>query len=334
MTTKPSNKRATPDFQQDELDTSITAMRAEIQTLQKRKRLLTSSLLTTNKIQSLLKTPKTETTTTLEALSPLVQAAGKHNTSNHHRIAFGATTFPFKDPSPNTTPQTSNLLGIRLDVCARNGRFAKPYYVLLRPERSHVAGKEKARRLRVHRHTIPSFISIAKLEGVYLPRARVPRDQAEDGEGEDTSSTEDAPKTSKGKSVARRQDLVGFVRELRRELVAWHMRVDAIDLLREWVGLVDSEGRVVAPAHVLPDPSTGIVGLSGVSIEARYVRVEWEDGRVGRFKLSNCGVVERAVVIGDSGRDKVTEDMITGGGGRVEGVLERLRVRSGAGSPS
>jgi central kinetochore subunit Mal2/MCM21 len=112
------------------------------------------------------------------------------------------------------------------------------------------------------------------------------------------------------------------------------MRVDAIDLLREWVGLVDSEGRVTPSEDVSPDPSTGIVGLAAVSIEARYVRVEWEDGRVGRFKLSNGGVVERAVVIGDTGRDKVTEDLMTGGGGRVEGILERLRVKSGVGSPS
>jgi central kinetochore subunit Mal2/MCM21 len=223
---------------------------------------------------------------------------------------------------------------VRIDVCARNGRFAKPYYVLLRSERGHAAGKESSRRLRVHRHTIPAFISVAKIEGAYLPRARRVGGN-EDGNGDASSEEDPAPtKSSRSKSSIRKQDLSGFVRELRRELVAWHMRVDAIDLLREWVGLVDSEGRVTPSEDVSPDPSTGIVGLAAVSIEARYVRVEWEDGRVGRFKLSNGGVVERAVVIGDTGRDKVTEDLMTGGGGRVEGILERLRVKSGVGSPS
>lgn len=219
---------------------------------------------------------------------------------------------------------------MRIDVCTRNGRFAKPYYVLLRSERGHAAGKESGRRLRVHRHTVPSFISVAKLEGVYLPRARR---HEEEGDG-DTSSEDTAPTKSKKHPSARKQDLGGFVRELRRELVAWHMRVDAIGLLREWVGLVDSEGRPAPAEEVSPDPSTGIVGLAAVAIEARYVRVEWEDGRVGRFKLSNGGIVERAVVIGDDGRDKGTEDLMTRGGGRVEGILDRLRVGSGAGSPS
>ncbi|OGE54359.1 hypothetical protein PENARI_c006G01188 [Penicillium arizonense] len=329
-TTNPS-KRTTPDSQEEELDTSITSIRAEIQTLQKRKRLLTSSLLTTTQIQSLLRTPKTESTTNLEHLSPLVHAAGKHNTSNHHRIAFGVTTFPFKDPSPTINAQNKNLLGVRIDVCTRNGRFAKPYYVLLRSERRHAAGKESGRRLRVHRHTVPSFISVAKLEHVYLPRAR----RHEEGGDGDTSSEETAPtKTSKKHPSTHKQDLGGFVRELRRELVAWHTRIDAIDLLREWVGLVDSEGRPIPAEEVSPDPSTGIVGLAAVPIEARYVRVEWEDGRVGRFKLSNGGIVERAVVIGDAGRDKRTEDLMTGGGGRIEGILDRLRAGSGAVSPS
>jgi central kinetochore subunit Mal2/MCM21 len=131
----------------------------------------------------------------------------------------------------------------------------------------------------------------------------------------------------------RQQDLQGFVRELRRELVAWHMRVDAIDFLRENLGLVDSEGRA-QPFDVSPDRDTGVVSLAAAALEARYVRLEWADGRVGRFKLSNAGIVERAVIIGDQGRDKKTEDAMTGKGGRVETVLDRLRVASLSASPS
>jgi central kinetochore subunit Mal2/MCM21 len=135
-----------------------------------------------------------------------------------------------------------------------------------------------------------------------------------------------------GKGV-RKQDLQGFVRELRRELVAWHMRVDAVDFLREKLGLVDAEGRA-QPFDVSPDRETGIISLAPDALEARYIRLEWADGRVGRFKLSNAGIVERAVVIGDQGREKKTEDAMTGGGGRVETVLERLRVDGLFASPS
>ncbi|KAJ5357772.1 Centromere protein Cenp-O [Penicillium brevicompactum] len=297
-------QRATPDPEEEALDTEIASIHAEIRNLQKRKRILTSSLLTTDPIQKLLRKSTANPTqiSDLSTLSPLAQAADKHNTSNHHRIAFGATAFPFKDPNPSAT--TKNLLGVRIDVCARNGRFSKPYYILLRTDR----GTEK--RLRVHRHTIPAFISIAKLEGAYLPRA---------------IADDDAELAKPWKGAVRRQDLQGFVRELRRELVGWHMRVDAVEFLREKLGLVDEEGRA-QPFDVSPDRETGVVSLAAASLEARYVRLEWEDGRVGRFKLSNSGIVERAVVIGDQGRDKKTEDAMTGGGGRVETVLDRLRV--------
>lgn len=248
----------------------------------------------------------------LTTLSPLAQAAGKHNESNHHRIAFGATAFPLKDPNPSSTAK--NLLGVRLDVCARNGRFSKPYYIILRTEQ-----RSTEKRLRVHRHTVPAFISIAKLESAYLPRPA-------------TREDEDPELAKPWKSTARKQDLQGFVRELRRELVGWHMRVDAVDFLREKLNLVDEEGRA-QPFDVSPDRETGIVSLAAAALEARYVRLEWDDGRVGRFKLSNGGIVERAVVIGDLGRDKKTEDAMTGGGGRVESVLDRLRVVGSNASP-
>jgi central kinetochore subunit Mal2/MCM21 len=216
-----------------------------------------------------------------------------------------------------------NLLGVRIDVCVRGGRFAKPYYVLLRRER--VSG-EKDVRLRVHRHTVPAFIDLVRMEGVYLPfppgtgRA----EGEESGSGSDGEGEWEMGKGAKGR---RRQDLRGFVRELRRELVAWHLRGDAVELLREKLGL--SEDALIDPAERLsPEARGGIVALAATAVEARYVRLEWEDGRVGRFKLSNAGFVERAVVIGDDGRDKQTEDTMTGGGGRVETLLERLRERS------
>jgi central kinetochore subunit Mal2/MCM21 len=134
----------------------------------------------------------------------------------------------------------------------------------------------------------------------------------------------------------RKQDLRGFVRELRRELVAWHLRSDAVVFLREKLGLVrDSESEADANEDEEEHPwgekkspprnDLGIIGLEATAVEARYVRMEWEDGRLGRFKLSNAGLVERAVFMNDRGRDKQVEDAVTGGGGRVESLFERLK---------
>jgi central kinetochore subunit Mal2/MCM21 len=206
---------------------------------------------------------------------------------------------------------------VRLDVCTRNGRFAKPYYVLLKRER--VRGSNE-KRLRVYRHTVPAFISIAKLESAFLPLPGSGRQRAEESE------EEDAENLKPWKNRARKQDLRGFVRELRRELVAWHMRTDAVEFLREKLGLVDESQSSLAE-RISPVTGTGVLFLASTAVEARYVRLEWEDGRVGRFKLSNSGLVERAVVIGDTGRDKQTEDAMIGGGGRVEALLDRLRER-------
>ncbi|EKV19014.1 Centromere protein Cenp-O [Penicillium digitatum] len=340
MTTATSRAPASPDPEEEELDTEITSIRVEIQNLQKHKRILSSSLLTTDAIQKFLrKQPKPLTTTNqtdpLAALSPLVHAAGTHASSNHHRIAFGATAFPFKDPSPTSSAGT--LLGVRIDVCARNGRFAKPYYILLKHEQSRAGlGPGSTKMLKVHRHTVPGFISIAKLESAYLPHPGIPR-RVGNGDGDagewsgEEEHAEPAKPWKKSGSSIQKQDLRGFVRELRRELVAWHMRVDAIDFLREKLGLVAAEG-VSLPFDISPDRDTGIVSLAAVAAEARYVRVEWVDGRVGRLKLSNAGIVERAVVIGDQGRDKKVEDAMTGGGGRIETVLDRLRVDTLSGS--
>lgn len=213
---------------------------------------------------------------------------------------------------------------MRIDVCVRGGRFAKPYYVLLKGER--VRG-EKERRLRVHRHTVPAFIDLGRVEGVYLSSPGSGKGQNQE-EGDSDDEGEDAIALKGVRKNRRKQDLRGFVRELRRELVAWHLRGDAVELLREKLGLIEEDEAQIDPAERLsPEARGGIVALAATALEARYVRLEWEDGRVGRFKLSNAGIVERAVVIGDDGRDKQMEDAMTGGGGRVETLLERLKER-------
>ncbi|GAD92358.1 hypothetical protein AOR_1_352084 [Paecilomyces variotii No. 5] len=283
-------------------DAEISAVREEIRSMQKRRRLLSNSLLASEFVQKYIQNHASPTDS--QEISPLVLGAGKHNESNHHRIAFSATTFPFTDPSPHA--KYRNLLGIRIDICRRDGRFSKPYYVLLKRDESD------GKRLRVHRHTIPAFISMEKLGHRYLP---VPARGA-DGEIDEIRV-----------SKTRKQNLSAFVRDLRQELVAWHLRSDAIDWLRERLKLPRSGSDSMQLGSLdenTPSNKLGIISLSPTSLEARYVRLEWEDGRVGRFKISNNGEVVRVVIIGDNGRDKRTEDSMTSGNRRIESLLERL----------
>lgn len=183
-------------------------------------------------------------------------------------------------------------------------------------------------RLRVHRHTIPAFISMTKLGNAYLP-ALTQESVTEHSQSESDEGQSDARNPRKKGQSRRRQDLRGFVRELRRELAAWHLRTDAVDFLRERLGLETEGGSSLSGVERLsPGSKACLVSVSCTAIEARYVRLEWEDGRVGRFKLSNTGVIERAVVIGDQGRDKQAEHAMTGGGGRIETLLERLKEQA------
>ncbi|KJK67821.1 Cenp-O kinetochore centromere component [Aspergillus parasiticus SU-1] len=311
-----------PKNMEEELDSEIANIRAEIRNLQRKRRFLASSLLSSDSFKKRLQEyQSSRPSSSIDAeVSPLVRAAGEHAEVNHHRVAFSATTFPFKDPSPNS--ENPNLLGVRIDVCTSNGRFTKPYYVLLK----RVRGEEK--RLRVHRHTIPAFISVEKLERAFLPLPAAREEEAEEN-------------LKPWKRNANRQDLPRFVRELRRQLAAWHLRMDAVNFLRGKLGVQrrgieayndDDDG--VWVRDILSDNQEeirletndlGIVSLSPTALDATYVRLEWEDGRVGRFKMSDNGVVERAVVIGDDGRDKLLEAVLTGGNGRVETVLDRLK---------
>ena len=295
----------------------------------------------------------------MSSLSPLVESAGRHAELNHYRIAFGATAFPFRDPAPipseeseKKNPPPPPLLGVRIDVSTRRGQFVKPYYILLKQERIKrpaASGEEAANddddsgidfetRLRIHRHTIPAFISTEKLAALYLPfpasSSALVESPNNNNDGNASESSLKPWKKSATTAGTRRQDLKTLVRTLRRELSSWHIRVDAVDMLRQSLGFGEKEGlehgideEQSADSSVQNGSKNGlgIVSLSATSLEARYVRLEWENGRVGQFKLTNSGTVERAVIIGiDNRRDKVTENALTGGDARVEGVLDRL----------
>ncbi|KAL3470959.1 Cenp-O kinetochore centromere component-domain-containing protein [Aspergillus californicus] len=327
-----------------ELDSDISSIRREIRKLQRRRRFLLSSILSSDSLQERIKSRSTSVPSLSnlnEDISPLLRTAETHAQSNHHRIAFSTTTFPFKDPSPANEGEdesTKNLLGVRIDICVRNGRFTKPYYLLLRKKRT--AGDSEGKiRVKVHRHTVPSFIPIERLERVFLPD--FPFIHGDEGDGEDQAQLK------KPSVPARKQNLVGFIREVRRQLVAWHTRLDAVYFLREQLGIVrrgvdaypDEEEDGPWDRDVLVDVDfdsgvgetrvkgngLGIIALAPTALEASYVRMEWEDGRVGRFKISNSGLVERAVVIGDTGRDKASEAVLISGDRKVLTVLQRLK---------
>ncbi|RAL12194.1 uncharacterized protein BO97DRAFT_368845 [Aspergillus homomorphus CBS 101889] len=363
MSTPPS---VNLDEEAESLDSEISAIRAELRTLQHRRRVLASSLLSSRPLQRLAKSQspsQTSTTTTTKSwtdLSPLLHSSSLHSNLNHHRIAFSTTAFPFTDPSP--TAEAKNLLGLRIDICARDGTYTKPYYILLRKVRRDTAdgkgkGKvkgEQQRLLYVHRHTIPAVVDVSALERVYLPRltgATTGKNTAQNGDGgeieqdvdEEEEEAQLKPWKRKVLNGSRKQDLKAFVREVRRQLVVWHLRCDAVRYLRERLGVVrrgeqgagglgygdEEDGVWERDVLVEGNQETriarnelGIVSLGATALEAVYVRVEWEDGRVGRFKISNAGLVERAVVMGDSGRDKLMEGVMTGG--RVETLLDRL----------
>lgn len=319
--------------------------------MQSRRHLLSASLLSTNCIREqirnqLERNPSAFTDLTLSrgdddanVTSPiLLTQTGRHQESNRHRVVFSATTFPFHDPSPHKTKDETELLGLRLDLCTRNGQFSKPYYVLFQKEKSKRPLQHQSYRLTIHRHTIPAFIPVDKLAQRYLP---LPNSRKSYWENDLKHDLDPGNIDSTEIGDPHPQDFTAFVRHLRRELAAWHFRRDAISWLREQMGLLEDRvggsvnSSITRGTSPLSSPSrsirnfhnsTEIISLKPTSIEARYVRLEWADGRVGRFKISNSGLIERAVVIGDRGRDKKMEDVLTGGGRRVDALLERLRV--------
>lgn len=110
--------------------------------------------------------------------------------------------------------------------------------------------------------------------------------------------------TGKG---AGRQDLVGLVREVRREIVGGERRKGAVE------GVLGKEVREVRVTDK----------------EGRDVRVEWRDGAVGRVRVGKDGRVEKVVVLGERGRAREIERKLGGGDGRVEGLVERVREVAG-----
>jgi central kinetochore subunit Mal2/MCM21 len=234
-----------------------------------------------------------------------------------HRLSFTVTTFPFTDPSPGPRNAHLNgrLLGIRLDHCSRQGTFQNPYYILLR--RVEEGGDE----WRVHRHTIPAFVQLGSLEDEFLP--------LKDGRGYDgrVDGESDEDEISMRTDI-KKQDLHGLVRKVRHELICWELRREAIELLKEQLELIPP----VNDEDEEMDEESEIRGLYGIqsieatALEARQARITWTDGTIARIKISNKGLIERAVVVGENGRIKGVENLLVDGESRIENLVHKLRI--------
>ena len=198
-----------------------------------------------------------------------------------------------RDPDPHAI-DGGEVLGLRFDVfSALELGFVRPYYILLNAV-ERTPGGEK--RLRVHKHTIPVFVPLRKLEARYLP--------VSDGE----------------------QDLVRLAREVRRELVSFHKRRDAVE-------------RVKRDAENTGD-ETGISEVREVDPSSREFEIGFMDESVAKVRIDVDGAIVNAVVrtpptdgiekrvhsVGRRKRD--LERVIVGGNGQIESLTQRLRDRN------
>ena len=346
----------------DALDDEIAQVRAETQDLTRKRKTLTSSLLASTKVQARLNNgrPPRAADNQSDQTIPLDLADVKqHSQSNTHRLAFGVTSFPFTDPSPEI--QSKNpLLGIRIDVSNRHGKFDSPYYMFC------MRACETGHDLRIHRHTIPAFVPVLQYEKQYLPSSSTAHE--DEGYGGSDDSVPGNGGEEDGEE-SRKQDLHGLVTKVRYDLVSWRLRQDAADWLREELGLVES-GKPTDPTsqdkntiqrsepsvtdrqesenatgfdeHDNSNPDTemqeeddeeaigrfDVISLTNSEVDARQLRIVWADDSLGLLKISDDGKVAKAVVIGEGGnRVRDVERILMGDGKEavsVHDLLERL----------
>ncbi|KUJ14502.1 uncharacterized protein LY89DRAFT_784435 [Mollisia scopiformis] len=283
-----------------QLDSEIASLKAQVQTLKTQRKTQSTTIISSRTTQTILSrlraSQKTTSTRSSQEtdISPLLSTSTAqlaHNQENLYRSCAGITTFRIRDPDPNAVDD-GNVLGIRFDV-STSGKFVRPYYVMLNKP---WAGKTL---LRIHRHTVPSCIPLASLADRYLPH----------GKG--------AAAMGDKESGAKRQDLTRFVRALRREIVGYHNRVSVIKGLRKEFKLDEKVSRKGKERERV------IADISVADAEAKQVRIEWVDGRIGRAVVDDKGDVKKCVVIGEEGRDREVERRVCAGG--MEGIGERLR---------
>ncbi|KAF1365766.1 hypothetical protein EJ07DRAFT_170493 [Lizonia empirigonia] len=289
----------------EQLDSDISDLHARIATLKAHRANLSSVLLSQPHLATRLGNDA--------SAKRIIDQQSKRNLENTYRACAGVTAYKVKDPDPYAA-NNGDILGISIEVPA-NGSFVDTYHVLF-TLRVH----EDSRRLRIHKHTIPSCIPLQQLANKCLPQGTADTDGVKGAE----------------------QDLVKFGRALRRELVSWHMRLQAVQDLRKEAKLPDAQaedevgddlisGGRVLNAFVSDDSSDaeeedgdGPVRIIDIEADAsvRQLSVTWSDGRTAILVVTKDGRVDKAVCKArGGGRDVV---LSTKAVGPLTGLLRRL----------
>ncbi|KAF2997443.1 hypothetical protein E8E13_006316 [Curvularia kusanoi] len=290
----------------DQLDADISDLHDRIAILKAQRANLTSVLLSQPHLATRLGS-------NAEA-KRIVDQQLRRNLENTYRACAGVTAYKVKDPDPYAV-HNGDILGISIEVPV-NGAFVDTYHVLLTVKQHEDFG-----RLRIHKHTIPTCIPLQQLASKWLPQGA--------NEGDSVKDTE--------------QNLVKFGRTLRRELVSWHMRLQALQDLRTEAKLPDADADVeddtaglvsggkVLNAFVSDDSSEaedddGEVPVHILDIEAdaavRSVTITWSDGRTAGLVVTKDGRVEKAICRARGGARDGTSG--TKAIGSLGGLLRRL----------
>jgi central kinetochore subunit Mal2/MCM21 len=232
------------------------------------------------------------TASLLEDDSPFSVAAAmqtavqkRHEQENLYRLGAGATMFTVKDPDPAAI-DSGRIVGIRIEVFV-SGRFLTPYYVLLNRLQSDPA------RLRIHRHTIPPCIPLSALAAKYLP---LPRSATIEG-------SEKRPNVG-------RQALTSLVRELRRELVAYHTRLAKLQAVKKRLKTREAQRNAFKGVQV--------------DMEAREIRLHTKAGLMTRIRVDKIGAIEKCVAMEGEHRDRELERAIVAHG-TLDGLGDILK---------
>jgi central kinetochore subunit Mal2/MCM21 len=272
-----------------QLESEIELAQLDIDHITSRHAILAGSLLNTSAIREQLQ--QYHATSSDQSLADLLQKSKSAAQANSHRLAFGVTAFPFTDPSDEAS--RGPLLGIRFDVPRRDGSFDSPQYIICK--RCDTSSSDVA----IYKHTIPAFVHLEKYTDTFLPS----RDEGY-GSSDDSDTVQ--------------QNLQAFVDHVRSDLVGWRLRMDAIEALRKELGLDQAVDR----------SNYGVTGIEATAVDATYVRIVWDDGRVGRVQLDNSATITKAVVYkavdGQDQRCSRTESILLRASG-LDQLAQQLR---------
>ncbi|PVH97601.1 hypothetical protein DM02DRAFT_77189 [Periconia macrospinosa] len=300
------------------LDNDIGDLRTKIANLQTHRANLSAILLSHPHLPARLQQRPVLHERNRREAAACAEKQSKRNTENVYRACAGITAFKVKDPDPYAV-DNGNVLGVRIEVSI-GGRFIETYSVLF--NRPNTQYKNV---LRIHKHTIPPCIPLQPLANKWLPMS--------------TKDAENAPE----------QNLIRFGKSLRKELVGWHLRMEAIEKLRAEAGVLEKskptneEPRRHTIGNVLNafvsdeesdeddedededrNQADRPVRIASIDADAagREITVTWTDQRIGIFKVAKDGSIDKAIVKDRYGsRDSALSRKAIG---RMEGLVQRL----------